>query len=34
MMAGLAMVLALISWLMTHSDAHHHHAGQAIDGSR
>jgi hypothetical protein len=34
MVAGLALVIALISWLMTHPEAGRHHAGQVNVGSR
>jgi hypothetical protein len=34
MVAGLAMVLALISWLVTHPEAAHHHPGSPVIGSR
>jgi hypothetical protein len=28
--AGLVMMLALISWLMTHPEAGHHHSAQVV----
>jgi hypothetical protein len=35
MLAGLAMVLALVAWLMTHPEAgHHHHSEQVNVGAR
>jgi hypothetical protein len=34
MLAGLALVLALIAWLITHPEAGHHHSGQVNVDSR
>jgi hypothetical protein len=34
MAAGLAIVVLLISWLVTHPEPGHHHAGQVISDSR
>jgi hypothetical protein len=34
MAAGLAIMVLLISWLMTHPNTAHQHAEQVIDASR
>jgi hypothetical protein len=34
MAAGVAIIVLLISWLVTHPEAGHHHVGSAIVGSR
>jgi hypothetical protein len=34
MAAGLAIMVLLISWMMTHPDTAHHHAEQVMGASR